>query len=385
MISRPKPRKALSLLVTIALGASVAVALPASAQTPSPCTGVAVAPGTSIQAEIDANGQNTTFCLAAGVYRPAKALAPKAGDSFIGEPGVVIDGVTGTFDGWRNSSSDVTIANMAVQNFQVGIKAGRDWTMDTLDVSNNEQEGARLYNGSTFLNSHVHHNGLGGIQGFGSGILVQGNEVDHNQIYNYRCSSKFVETTDLVVRNNYLHDNRCPVLWADINSYNPLFEGNRVENNDAPAIDCEISYNCVIRNNVVRNNTKGILVSSTPNAEIYGNIVENNAEFSIRITQQGTANGIRTDHPSSYGPHVTKNNSVHDNQISMTTGYSGVTKYGTVGDAVFSATANNNFEANTYTVPTNTKFFKFAGGSIVWNQWNGHGHDNPVGTLVVTP
>jgi parallel beta-helix repeat protein len=363
----------------------MAGALPASAQTAALCTGVKIAPGDSIQAKIDANGQNTTFCLSAGTYRPAKALNPKAGSTFTGESGVVLDGVTGTFNGWTNSSRNVTIQDMTVQNFQVGVKTGTNWTLDNLNLYSNEQEGARLITQGKVLNSHVHHNGLGGIQGFGADILVEGNEVDHNQIYNYRCSSKFVHTTNLVVRNNHLHDNRCPVLWADINSYNPLFEGNTVENNNAPAIDCEISYRCTIRNNIVRNNTKGILVSSTPDAEVYGNIVENNAEFSIRITQQGTDAGIRTDHPSSYGPHVTRDNHVHDNQVTMPSGYTGVTKYGNVGDAVFSAAANNDFEGNVYRAPTDTKFFKFSGGSLVWNQWQSKGHDNPLGSFVVGP
>ncbi len=56
----------------------------------------------------------------------------------------------------------------------------------------------------------------------------------------------------------------------------------------------EISYACVIRNNFVRRNSltaasfdqgSGILVSASPNVEVYGNTVEDNKSGIICIQQ----------------------------------------------------------------------------------------------------
>ncbi|MBA3430832.1 MAG: right-handed parallel beta-helix repeat-containing protein [Actinobacteria bacterium] len=176
-------------------------------------------------------------------------------------------------------------------------------------------------------------------------MLIENNEIDWNQRDPNvsMCASKFVKTTGLIVKGNYVHHNRCPALWADINTVSPIFEDNIVVDNFGIGIDCEISYGCIIRNNTVRNNPAGILAASSPDVQIYGNVVENNRDYGIRLLQQGDANGIRTDHPSSQGAHVVENNDVHDNTIVMSTGYTGASRVGKTSNAIFSATSNNGF------------------------------------------
>jgi hypothetical protein len=81
--------RVLSATFSMPVGSTTTTASAAAA--PS-CTGVRVSPGTSVQTAIDERPSGTTFCLGAGVHRLSKALAPKAGQRLIGEPGAVLSG-----------------------------------------------------------------------------------------------------------------------------------------------------------------------------------------------------------------------------------------------------------------------------------------------------
>src|SRR3954447_14263310 len=59
---------------------------------PTSCSGVAVAPGGSLQGAVNAAGGGTTFCLGSGVYRLSQAVVPKSGDGFVGTAGTVVSG-----------------------------------------------------------------------------------------------------------------------------------------------------------------------------------------------------------------------------------------------------------------------------------------------------
>jgi Right handed beta helix region len=365
------PTKALLVLLVPAM-----LALPAIARAEE-CTGVIVQPGDDIQAAIDAQPRYAKFCIKAGTYYLTKSLRPRQGQIFMGEPGTVLDGsmATTAIDGFTNSAVSVTVRGMEIRNFTVGIQAASGWVIEYNNIHDNAREGARLLHANLFRGNHTHHNRLGGVNGYGSNIRVINNEIDHNQIDTSRCSQKFVWADNLRFRLNYVHDNRCPAVWADISTYRPLIARNVVENNIGPGIDCEISYKCIIRYNVVRNNSAGIIVSSTPDAEVYENVVENNSSYSIRITQQGTTEGVRTDHPSQWGPHITKNNLVKDNTVVLSEGFVGITKYGNVGDHVYSPEANNRFVDNNFTVQSTQNHFKYWARYRSWNDWQSYGHD----------
>ena len=56
------------------------------------------------------------------------------------------------------------------------------------------------------------------------------------------------------MRDNHVHHNEGPGLWTDIDNIHTLYEGNLVEHNANVGIFHEISYDAVIRNNIVRDN-----------------------------------------------------------------------------------------------------------------------------------
>jgi hypothetical protein len=59
----------------------------------SSCAGVPVDPGTDVlQSLVSSRPEGTTFCLRAGVHRLSSPFAPKSNDSFVGDPGAVLNG-----------------------------------------------------------------------------------------------------------------------------------------------------------------------------------------------------------------------------------------------------------------------------------------------------
>ncbi len=68
------------------------------------CTGVNLSPGDDVVAAVSAQGENTTFCFAPGVYNITDTIKPRNGDSFVGQPGTVIDGSL-PVSGWTQQGS----------------------------------------------------------------------------------------------------------------------------------------------------------------------------------------------------------------------------------------------------------------------------------------
>ena len=113
-------------------------------------------------------------------------------------------------------------------------------------------------------------NGQYGFTGFAGANTGEGTNalLDHNEIAGNNtddwdalregcgCTGggKFWENEDVVVSNNYVHDNHGVGLWADFNNRGFLIENNWIEDNDAHGIEYEISYNFLIRNNVLIGN-----------------------------------------------------------------------------------------------------------------------------------
>jgi hypothetical protein len=112
-------------------------------------------------------------------------------------------------------------------------------------------------------------------------------------------------THDMVITNNYLHDNPIGVICSD-RCYNILIEGNLIE--DTTDIGIFFSRNMtdsIARNNHVINARVGILVSESPNNQIYNNRIE-----------EATAEGIRFLNPEVTDDGVTEGNIAYDNAIS---------------------------------------------------------------------
>jgi hypothetical protein len=444
----------------------------ASAAAAPSCTGIRVPPGTSIQAAIDGNPSGTTFCLGAGVYRLSKALAPKAGQRLIGEPGAILNGAipvtsfsqTGTawmarrvvptapstngvcmpgysgckyseaafYDSrplWRVMSLselgpgkfyedyqagtlyladdpaghqvEVARAKAAINSWAAGVAVqglvvekfandaqrgaivgGSDWRIQDNEVRLNHGVGIQAVAAqrAKVLGNHVHHNGQLGVGGWRTvDAVYDGNEVAFNNtagFYNVDWEAgggKWTESAGLTVRNNHVHDNKAIGLWFDLDNQDVTVAGNRIEANDSDGIRYEISYQAVITDNTIIGNGfkdptgwvcgAGIMVSSARDVEIAGNVVDSNFN-GISLRQDNRGSG-------SLGPYVVENTRVHDNQVIMGRGTTGLSSSDTSA-----YTNNNRFENNHYTVigtdPTN---FAWRGDERTWTQWQQYGND----------
>lgn len=262
----------------------------------------------------------------------------------------------GAFRGWQTAAFDVTVRNLVIEKFaneaQFGaVNCGLRWVVEDNEVRFNHAMG--IQGGSIVRNNSIHHNGQLGLGSRGE--LVEGNEIAFNNTARFSAGweaggAKWVLTDGLVVRGNYVHDNDGPGLWTDIGNIRTRYEGNLIEDNSRAGIMHEISYDAVIRNNVVRGNGfgtttgwldgAGILIASSPNVEIYGNVVSDNWN-GIGVTQTDRGAGR-------FGPYEAHDIFVHDNRVTMKVGRTGLAQG--VGDYSYFETRNNRFAGNTYVV-----------------------------------
>jgi hypothetical protein len=291
-------------------------------------------------------------------------------------------------DVFRSEAVNVRISGLTVEMAAgIGIRALGGWTLEGNDVRVNAQKGIVANDGTRVVGNSIHHNGAYGITGSGSGVVVENNDVSFNNISrldtvqgtcNANGGSKFYHTVGAVIRNNNFHDNLCNGIWLDINNYDAIVEGNRVLDNRGHGISFEISYKALIRNNVVEGNDGwGVLVRDSPDVQIEGNTIGANVNGPVMLFNKG-----RTDHSSSYGPHVTKNVSVSGNKMTVPNG-KGV-KLGAVDTAGGSMLRSNiRFFDNAYTVGSATaRSFKWNGQGLTYLQWKAAGLDTR-GTFTV--
>lgn len=263
--------------------------------------------------------------------------------------------------------SDVLVQGLTVEKFanpaQKGAifpNGGERWTVSHNEIRLNHGTGLSAFSGGALVANFAHHNGQKGLGAMGSNVLVEGNEIAYNNTVGFRPGweaggTKFAVTTNLVVRDNYVHHNEGPGLWTDIDNLNTVYEGNFVSDNAGEGIFHEISYDAVIKNNVVLRNGfgdgrwfygAGILVAHSSNVEVYRNVVQNNFHAIAGIDQERGE--------GRYGPYVLRNMYVHHNVVRMPVGQTGIAGGPTDG-SIFTRYGNR-FEHNRYLLGTGRAF-----------------------------
>lgn len=225
-----------------------------------------------------------TFWFARGIHTlGADQLAqiqPGTGSTYVGGPGAILDGQLKNLYAFTGSASWVTIEYLTIRNFGTGRSnndeavvnhdGGVGWTINHNLVVDNDGAGIALGPRSVTSFNCLKDNGQYGFTGFAGANTASGTNalLDHNEIAGNNtddwealrdgcgCTGggKFWENEDVVVSNNYVHDNHGVGIWADFNNRGFLIENNWIEDNDAHGIEYEISYNFLIRNNVLIGN-----------------------------------------------------------------------------------------------------------------------------------
>lgn len=292
------------------------------------------------------------------------------------------------------TATNVVLRNIVVEKYACRAQVaaitpgGAGWTYKQIECRHNHGIGARIFDGLTAHRSRFHHNGQLGIGGTGDGVLVYENEIAYNNYAGHSWEweaggTKFTSSDGLTVQSNWVHHNTGPGLWTDIDNINVIHEGNLVEDNTAYGIIHEISYDALIRFNTVRRNGgaswttsggnayrtwHGILVSASPNVEVYGNTLNDNAG-GILAMQQNRGSGA-------HGLYETENLNVHDNVVIQPAGpVAGLIQ--DVGDTTYFTGRGNVFEDNEYqTGACGLPRWAWQDGLRTFAQWQAYGHDD---------
>ena len=287
---------------------------------------------------------------------------------------------------FSGSATGVTIRGIVIEKYATPAQQGAlqgnattGWTVEDVEIRLNHGIGLRTGNGMRVLRSRIHHNGQMGLGGSGRDVLVEGNEIHHNNTLGFDPAweaggSKFVRTDGLVLRGNFSHHNQGHGLWTDIDNVNTLYEANRVEDNTRSGIFHEISYRAVIRGNVARRNGgagavwvdgAGILVNSSRDVEVHDNVVEGNLN-GIAAVQSTRGAGAR-------GAYELAGLHVHHNTVVMAQGRSGVVQ--NAGSQAVFTSMGVRFEANRYTLGSAAKPFAWKDATHDPSGWKSFGHD----------
>jgi parallel beta-helix repeat protein len=360
---------------------------------------VSIAPGSDIQAAVNAHPAGTAFCLKAGVYSRTSAITPKSGNSFTGEYGAVIDGSNwsttdanqGLFRSHNQDIDDVVIRNLVIRNSpQRGIHAYKDHS-DRWIIENNEIHDNRLgiSHGNFFQirRNVIRHNWQFGIGGFRStGSVIEGNEFTFNAARfrdfpgNSGTSKWAAGVTNTIVRGNVVRDNYWHGIWFDGHHSGILIENNVVQNNGlglgADGILHEIGGQTVIRNNTISGQHRGIHISASRDTEVYGNLISQ-TDRPIQLFQDGTR----------ISESELRNNLIRDNTVRVPSA-SNVPGVGTLGASLncmnltstqcsaYSTSRDNRFQGNAYFVPDTAKrWWYWNNTSMLWSDWRAAGQD----------
>jgi hypothetical protein len=365
------------------------------------CAGVSVAPGASLQNVIKSNPAGTTFCLSAGTWS-GQVFTAKSDDQFIGAGAgeTILDG-TGTSgrmtDGWDNGVTGVVIDGLTVAGYeadQIGTTAcangggwpqvttGNGWIIRNSIFQNSGCTGVFIAGSATLTNNRFTNHMKSGvfcyvnIPGAGTTILVEGNEIDHNNQGHYaqdntpagiKCYAELswpsIQTVSVL--NNYVHDNVATGIWLDTNIKNAMVQGNTVVNNSNAGIGYEVSPGpCDISHNVINGNgagpfytsgpSMGIFISTSSNCKVHdNNVFSPTGSFGPIYMQTDT----RNDAPSDAGRNV----NFYNNTITFASNGTATLLYGFT---------NNSRITPTGSYSNNNSFYDTAGTSNPHWLWN---------------
>lgn len=301
-----------------------------------------------------------------------------------------------------SSAGYVTIKNLVFEKFaslaQRGavLANGPSWTITGNTMRNNHGVGLLLsLSNSTVVkgNSFVNNGQLGLGVGSSQGVVISGNTITGNNrdgfwMADWESGGMKGTASSATVSGNVVRGNYGVGLWFDVDSKTVTIDGNTVSGNIADGIRVEISYNVIVRNNVVTGNGNsfgsirgggtslfacaGITVNTVSGIQIYGNTVSGNIN-GIGLQKRDRGSGI-------HGLRDLVNAVVHDNNVTMTSGSavgqgtSGLVVLGTDTSAFTSK--GNKFTHNTYTLDsTSARRFAWMKAYSTLSVWKSYGND----------
>jgi hypothetical protein len=189
------------------------------------------------------------------------------------------------------------VGAIGVQQGANGLTQGTNWTVENCEVTLNHGFGVRVGYRIQILNNYIHDNGQLGIDGGvpqtqpgNSGILIQGNIINHNDYAHFNPGFgsggfKIGATSGIVLRGNIIQHNEGAGIHFDVSSQSELVDGNVItDNSDADGLVQELGVgsstfrnNLVLRNGAHLNSSNSsfqIAVRASSGVEAYCNVIE---------------------------------------------------------------------------------------------------------------
>ncbi|MEX6505871.1 right-handed parallel beta-helix repeat-containing protein [Jiella sp. M17.18] len=235
-----------------------------------------------------------------------------------------------------NHAANASVENLVVEKYATPAQRGAifddadaaatGWRIAHNTVRLNSGLGILAGPSSTVAANRVVDNGQLGISLSSHDIAIEGNEVAGNNRRGYDPGwegggLKGAKAERIVIRGNFVHDNHGPGLWCDIDCRDVLYEGNRVEDNDGAGIFHEISFDAVVRDNVLSNNGRlahgwywgaNVLIAASQDVLVTGNrIVVADDGTGIALVDQGRER-------AGGGTYRTQGNTVRGNTVRFT-------------------------------------------------------------------
>jgi len=261
--------------------------------TSAPAGAITVAAGDN--SSVDFGQANKTYWFAPGTHTLGTgqymSIVPGNNSTFVGAPGAIIDGQGKNLYAVQGNATGVTLKYLTFQNFgadrstktittpsgtqltlsvssdlnnegTVNHNAGHNWTISYNTIQYNAGAGVFIGTGDTVSYNCLYANAQYGFSAYEdagvSNVVIDHNEISTNDTYDWEshidgcgCTGggKFWETKGAQFTNNYDHDNLSDGMWADTNNTGFNVSGNYFANNSGPAVEYEISYNILIKNN----------------------------------------------------------------------------------------------------------------------------------------
>jgi nitrous oxidase accessory protein NosD len=360
-----------------------------------PANAVNIAPGSSIQAAINANQAGASFCLKVGTHTIAASIIPKARDTFTCEFGAIVSGKGWTssdenvagFLGNQDAIDDVTIRNCTIRDMPFGgvrHHQGADrWIVEHNELTANRY-GVEAGTGAVIRRNRITRN-IGDVlaayrlRGGGyTAYLTTGATFEDNEIAYNGPEQKVSRSTSTTFKGNWLHHNHENGIWFDADNIDAVIESNTSEDHVSMGIFYEISGRGIIRANVSRRNESGIFLSTSRDVDIVGNVLEDNfrgMNLFVNCGSVGQGTVISAD---------LRGNTIRDNTIRVpkTSGALAtiINAAGTCLPAYLDGSKGNRYTGNRYVVPSLSAALWWWGGARTWAAWQGLGHDT-AGTL----
>lgn len=260
---------------------------------------VVVKPGQSIQAAVQAAKPGTTIKVLPGVYSETVYIDKDA----IRLIGVIEKGKRAVLDGEDKLNDAILYSgnNIVVEGFKItrykgnGImsQAGNNW-----EIRNNIIVDTGVYGIFPQLgtNGVVEHNVVSGIEDAAIYVGMSDNvHVAHNDVFDSVAGIEIENSRHAIVENNYVHNNTGGIL-AFI----------------TPGLPIKTTYDVIIRNNFVVGNNHpnfgapgaivsgvpagtGILIMAADDVVVEGNIISDNENAGILISDHAHASNVTAD------------------------------------------------------------------------------------------